>query len=77
MKESIIKWQTGTPTVEGTYLVSIKYCYLEDLNNGIKEYGHTIGLTNWEGFWANYDDRESECYVTAWCKLSNVEPYRE
>lgn len=56
--ESVIKWQTGTPTKNGKYLVFV--------------YGE-IDITYWDSRfqWAKY------LSVIAWCKLSDIEPYKE
>ena len=62
--ESVIKWQTGFPTVEGEYLVA-------ELNGNVTcdcwcVYEHYQ-------YWAQHTDRE----VIAWCPLSDIEPYKE
>jgi hypothetical protein len=80
--ESKIKWQTGKPKENGSYLVTFKYCYLEDLNTGERLYHKRlyqtfIGQTYWEGFWHQYDDKMSACKVIAWCKISDIKPYKE
>lgn len=56
--ESVIKWQTGTPTKNGKYLVFV--------------YGE-IDITYWDSRfqWTKY------LSVIAWCKLSDIEPYKE
>lgn len=60
--ESVIKWQTGKPTTVGRYLVQTK-------DNGLQ-------ITIWSNFtqsWSLYDNFE----IIAWCKLSDIEPYKE
>lgn len=66
--ESVIKWRTGEPKEEGFYLVT--FCFL---NN------HKKGITKAEWYnkhWfigLNYPQEE----IIAWCKLSDIEPYKE
>lgn len=74
---SVIKWNTGEPEENGSYLVTFKYCYFNDLNTLEKLYETAIGQTYWEGFWHNYDDRRHDCRIIAWCKMSDIEPYKE
>ena len=62
--ESVIKWQTGFPTMEGEYLVT-------DIKDNITcdcwcVYEHYQ-------YWAQHTDRD----VIAWCPLSEIEPYKE
>ena len=72
MKESVIKWQTGEPKEEGKYLVdvlgkTVEVDYLfkwEDIENG-----HVMTRFAWVNHWATS--------VTAWCKLSDIKPYKE
>lgn len=61
--ESKIKWQTGEPKEEGDYLVSLK-----------------DGCVTFDGFgcfgrkkWFYYRSD----FILAWCKLSDIEPYKE
>lgn len=75
--ESVIKWQTGKPKENGSYLVTFKYCYFDDLNTGERLYETVIGQTYWDGFWHNYHDNRSGCKIIAWCKVSDIEPYKE
>lgn len=42
-----------------------------------KIYDISIGTSYWDSFWHNYDDEASDCRVIAWCKLSDIEPYKE
>lgn len=64
--ESVIKWQTGVPKENGSYL-----------NTGERLYETAIGQTYWDGFWHNYHDNRSGCKIIAWCKVSDIEPYKE
>lgn len=59
--ESVIKWQTGEPSSTGSYLVSI--------GNQFVTTDHYYCL---EGRWSHWDGE-----VTAWCKLSDIEPQKE
>jgi hypothetical protein len=56
--ESVIKWQTSTPTENGKYLV---FANVE------------IDIAYWDNRfqWMKY------LSVTDWCKLSDIEPYKE
>jgi hypothetical protein len=61
--ESKIKWQTGIPTKRGRYILSIK---------GSKK----IDIDNWSVYtknWYHYNNT----HVIAWCKLSDIESYKE
>lgn len=63
--ESKIKWQTGEPYESGSYLVTMK-----DGAVSIRDwYNSYIGCK----YWVCRTDVE----VTAWCKLSDIEPYKE
>ena len=61
--ESVIKWQTGEPKETGEYLVTT----LDGLVDYDVLYKHSDGYLYW-GFYDNVD---------AWCKLSDIEPYKE
>lgn len=62
--ESIIKWQTGEPKESGSYAVSVK-----DFNCVFVTTDHWNGLkAKWQ-YWGEN--------VTAWCKLSDIKPYKE
>lgn len=69
--ESVIKWQTGVPKEEGTYLIQTK--------NGIR----TDYLLEWREvvngrFVTKYSWRiYNSCDIIAWCKLSDIKPYKE
>jgi len=62
--ESTIKWQKGEPEEDGTYLITVK--------------GKKIVYVATD-FWDNRE--EWDTFVTesvvAWCKLSDIEPYKE
>ena len=63
MKEcSLIKWQTGEPKSHGRYLIQTKYDGLQ--------------IAFWSPFvqsWSLYNNSE----IIAWCKLSDIGPYKE
>lgn len=59
--ESTIKWKTGEPEEEGTYLVTIKV--REDVVVTHNKYSYS---EEW-----HYPNE-----VIAWCKLSNIKPYK-
>ena len=61
--ESVIKWQTGAPNEPGQYIVTT----WDGLVDYDVAYRHRDGYLFW-GFYNN---------VLAWCKLSNIEPYKE
>ena len=66
--ESTIKWQTGEPKEEGKYLVSLlsgKVAVAEYFQYKVcdKEYWDCIPY--------------SILCVKAWCKLSDIKPYKE
>lgn len=63
MMESVIKWQTGIPTEKGRYILSIK---------GSRK----IDTDNWSIYTKNWYHYNND-YVLAWCKLSDIEPYKE
>lgn len=64
---SVIKWQTGEPKENDVYFVSLVF--------GNSEV--TTLLNYYRGVWLNFKSSEfpSE-FVIAWCKLSNIEPYK-
>ena len=59
---SLIKWQTDDPKEDGCYLVTVKGTY--DIFVSCAYYSHLRGWSHW----AN---------VLAWCKLSDIKPYKE
>ena len=65
MKQSIINWQTGEPKESGSYLVVLKD------GKVYSDYFSTNSVLgkNWNVF--------SKTYITAWCKLSDIKPYKE
>lgn len=63
--ESKIKWQTGKPNEEGKYLVSTK--------DGNVLMGVYIATLKYGNHWVLIGDDN----VIAWCKLSDIEPYKE
>lgn len=62
--KSIIKWQTGLPNIEGEYLVT------EDTGDVVVDY--RCVLEHYQ-YWEQHRNDE----VIAWCKLSDIEPYKE
>lgn len=64
--ESKIKWQTGEPYESGSYLVTMK-----DDTVSIRDwYNSYTGCKYW--VWSIEDNP-----IVAWCKLSDIEPYKE
>ena len=66
---SVVEWQTGEPTEEGECIVT--------LDNGVVTYDEYCCATDSDGddmfFWRYWDEDK----VVAWCKLSNIKPYKE
>ena len=62
--ESVIKWQTGVPTVEGEYLVT-EY-------NGDITYDCWCMLEHYQ-YWAQHRHDE----ILAWCPMNEIKPYKE
>ena len=60
---NIINWQTGTPLENGMYLVT--------LSSGDVTTDIWLGICH---RWYEYDDNLEQ--VIAWCKLSDIEPYK-
>lgn len=60
--ESIIKWQTGEPKESGSYIITT--------DEG------TVALASFYSE-SSVDVEFFKICVTAWCKLSDVEPYKE
>ncbi len=60
--ETIIKWQTGTPKEMCTCLVTIV--------------GGTIEVADWNGSEWDTWDCWLEDSIIAWCKLSDIKPYK-
>lgn len=59
--ESKIKWQTGEPKEGGSYLTTV--------SNG------TVLCNVWAKYAKEWVFWKND--VTAWCKLSDIEPYKE
>ena len=68
--ESIIKWQTGEPKESGVYLVTLPNgnVAFDRWLTGLPQLGLRDKSTSWM---SNFT------YVLAWCKLSDIEPYKE
>ena len=62
---SVIEWQTGKPKEGGYYLTTLK-------NGKIRSLVWSPTL----GYFTNYCLMEKICDVVAWCKLSDIEPYK-
>lgn len=61
--ESVIKWQTGEPYESGNYLVTMKDGTIS-----------TLEWYDWGKCWVwSIEDNP----IIAWCKLSDIEPYKE
>lgn len=67
--ESTIKWKTGEPKENGLYIVTVE--------NEKKERGVT--LLNWNIEFGKflYFDSFPRVIAVAWCKLSDIEPYKK
>jgi hypothetical protein len=61
---SRIKWQTGEPKKSGTYLVAIRGKYSIFVQSA--QFGVLTG-------WGYFKPEE----ILAWCRLSDIEPYKE
>lgn len=62
--ESVIKWQTGEPKEEGCYFVTLK--------DGRVVFNFWKILPNCS-YWIHSRNEN----IIAWCKLSDIEPYKE
>ena len=66
---SIIHWETGEPKEEGAYLITTLR--------------GKISFDRWLTELPRFTDEDNECgweynrEVIAWCKLSDIEPYKE
>lgn len=60
--ESVIKWQTGEPREEGVYLVTTIFGEVKT-STYIKAKAIDFGIFSQD--------------IAAWCKLSNIKPYKE
>jgi hypothetical protein len=63
--ESVIKWHTVEPKIGGEYLVCLK--------NGSVITDKFLVVDGLEGDWKRFN----KSYVVAWCKLSDIKPYKE
>ena len=61
--QSLIKWQTGKPKEFGLYIVT-----LNDDSVATDEWYKFSDVDDWHYFWNK---------VKAWCKLSDIKPYKE
>ena len=63
-KYSIVHWQTGEPKESGIYLVTTS--------------SNIVRTSYWNnGCWFINDLPFSTLKIKAWCKLSDIEPYKE
>lgn len=70
MGGSIVYWRTGEPEFDGEYLVT--YQYREDFTRVCTALYYSLGV------WRNKDwDEVPSKRIIAWCKLSDIEPYKE
>lgn len=69
MMESKIKWHTGKPKEECECLVTLKDGYVV-----FNEYCcFTDSDGNEDFFWSRWDGDD----IIAWCKISDIKPYKE
>lgn len=66
--ESTIKWQTGEPKETGYYVVT--------KNNGDVFFDYWMRYPKAKGYYYDWSLRRG-FEITAWCKLSDIEPYKE
>ena len=66
--ESVIKWQTGEPKESGVYIVSIS-----------TETEKGVTFFNWDNTEKKFlfVDFFPDITILAWCKLSDIQPYKE
>lgn len=67
--ESVIKWQTGEPKEEGYYLVTTNF--------GNATFDYWMNKYNEGGSYYDWSLNNGYKKVRAWCKLSDVKPYKE
>ena len=67
--ESVIKWQTGEPTEDGTYLVVYE---IDEYRNDV------ITLIRSRSKWMNFFFVEvDKKRVLAWCLIGSIKPYKD
>lgn len=66
--ESVIKWNTGKPKEEGYYLVTTNFGHVT-VDNWMKKYNEGGSYYDW---YLHNGYKE----VRAWCKTSDIEPYK-
>lgn len=67
--ESKIKWQTGNPKHDGEYIIT-SFDSLQKI--------HICRVLEKVGYkWMNGNLEVKNCNIKAWCKLSDIEPYKE
>lgn len=67
--ESKIRWQTGEPKHDGVYIVT-SFDSVQKMN--ICRILEKVGYR-----WMNGSMEVRECDIKAWCKLTDIEPYKE
>lgn len=66
--ESVIKWQTETPTHSGKYLITDKHGY-----NDVDYWYDTDDAHKGEAGWRWHYKED----VIAWCPLNDIKPYKK
>lgn len=69
MKKSVIKWQTEEPKHDGVYVVT-SFDSSQKIN--ICRILERVGYK-----WMNGSLEVRCCNIKAWCKLDDIEPYKE
>ena len=67
--ESTIKWQTGDPKHDGLYIVTI-FDFVQKIN--ICSILERVGYK-----WINESLEVRKDNIKAWCKLSDIKPYKK
>ena len=81
--ESVIKWQTGVPKEEGFYILTVKTkdTFEKKRKKNGKVYIKYIDIPRTvlaiDEYYLHYGWKEKNHHVTAWCPLSEIEPYKE
>lgn len=68
-QELVMKWQIGKPKKEGYYLVTTILGHVT-FDNWMKKYNEGGVYYDWS-LYKGYKE------IRAWCKLSNIEPYKD
>lgn len=67
--ELVIKWKIGEPKHDGVYIVTT-FDSVQKIN--ICRILEKVGYR-----WMNGSMEVRECNIKAWCKLSDIKPYKE